>query len=183
VQVTVAVTTRVCEQVQAGLIDCGVVEDPLPPLDLDTIALAEDEVVLVARPESPLVARRRLRPEELTAERYLARPPSAAMEAVAKRMLGDAYPTLRRLELGTLEAVRAGAIAGLGFAAMPLVAVEADLREGRLARLDFPVHRRWIRAVRRKSNGGPALEEFWRELQAIAAGEGRAAFTSDLAGG
>ena len=47
-------------------------------------------------------------------------------------------------------------------------AIEADLREGRLVQLDFPVHTRWIRGVRRKSAAGPAVEEFWQELKALA---------------
>ena len=168
VQVTVEVTVRICEQVQAGLIDCGVVEDPLPALGLETLPICEDEVVLVARPDNPLAAGRDLTPSAFEGQRYLARHQMAAMEAVAREMLGPAYGRVRRLELGTLEAVRGGAIAGLGFAAMPRVSIEADLREGRLVQLDFPVHTRWIRGVRRKSAAGPAVEEFWQELKALA---------------
>src|ERR687887_2354136 len=37
VQVTVEVTVRICEQVQAGLIDVGLVEDPLPDLGLEEL--------------------------------------------------------------------------------------------------------------------------------------------------
>jgi DNA-binding transcriptional LysR family regulator len=122
----------------------------------------------VVSPESPLAGRKRLTAAAFEGQRYLARNQMAAMEAVAREMLGASYGQLRRLELGTLEAVRAGAIAGLGFAAMPVVAVAADLREGRLARLDFPAHRRWIRGVRRKSASGPAVEEFWKELKSAA---------------
>jgi DNA-binding transcriptional LysR family regulator len=168
VQVTVEVTVRICEQIQAGLIDCGVVEDPVPDLGLQTIALCEDQVVLVVKPDSPLAARRDLTPMAFEGQRYLARHPMAAMEAVAREMLGASYGAVRRLELGTLEAVRAGAIAGLGFAAMPLVSVEPDIREGRLARLAFPSYKRWIRGVRRKSTSSPAVEEFWKELMSSA---------------
>lgn len=169
VQVDVAVTVRICEQVQAGLLDCGVVEDPVPDLGLETVAMCEDQVVLVARPDNPLASRRPLSAAALEGARYLARSPDAAMEAVAREMLGDAYAAVRRLELGTLESVRAGAVAGLGFAAMPRVAVEADLLEGRLVELAYPSYRRWIRGVRRKGGGGPALEAFWREVTSQAA--------------
>ena len=168
VQVTVEVTVTICERVQAGLIDVGLVEDPLPNLGLDTLPICEDEVVMVVKPESPLAARHHLTPAAFEDERYLARHPMAAMEAVAREMLGASYGQVRRLELGTLEAVRAGAIAGLGFAAMPLVTVEADIQEGRLTQLDFPPYRRWIRGVRRKSSSGPAVEEFWKELNQLA---------------
>src|SRR5439155_7113245 len=101
VQVTVAVTVRICEQVQAGLIDCGVVEDPVPPLPLESIQLSEDELVVVMRPDHALVGRRGLEAGDLAGERYLARNPEAAVEAVAREMLGPVYAGVRRLELGT----------------------------------------------------------------------------------
>ena len=169
VQVTVDVTVSICERIQAGLIDCGLVEDPLPDLGLETLPICEDEVVMIVSPDSPLATRRDLTPSAFEGLRYLGRNPIAAMEAVSREMLGASYGRVRRLELGTLEAVRAGAIAGLGFAAMPRVSVEADIREGRLIQLDFPAYRRWIRGVRRKSASGPAVEEFWKELKDLAA--------------
>src|SRR5919201_1341460 len=79
VQVTVEVTVRICEQVQAGLIDVGLVEDPLPNLGLDTLPICEDEVVMVVNPESPLASRKNLTPAAFEGERYLARHPMAAM--------------------------------------------------------------------------------------------------------
>jgi DNA-binding transcriptional LysR family regulator len=55
-------------------------------------------------------------------------------------------------------------IAGLGYAALPVLAVETDLASGVLKRLPWPSSLRAIRAIRRRSEGGPTLEEFWRHL-------------------
>ncbi len=69
------------------------------------------------------------------------------------------------LNLGHPEYVRAAALAGLGYAALPLLAVKSDLELGFLIRLPVASTRRAIGATRRPSIGGPTLEEFWRFLE------------------
>ena len=53
-------------------------------------------------------------------------------------MLGDAYDRTDVLNLGHPEYVRAALIAGLGFAAMPRLAVEGDIASGVLKALPTP---------------------------------------------
>jgi len=60
--------------------------------------------------------------------------------------------------------VRAAALAGLGYAALPRLAVAADLASGTLKRLPGRSSFRAISAIRRRDHGGPALEEFWQLL-------------------
>jgi DNA-binding transcriptional LysR family regulator len=79
-------------------------------------------------------------------------------------MVGRAYDLSEVLNLGHPEYVRAAAIAGLGYAALPVLAVEADVAAGVLKRLAGPSSVREISAIRRRSDGGPTLEEFWRHL-------------------
>ena len=76
-------------------------------------------------------------------------------------MIGDAYDQVDVLNLGHPEYVRAAALAGLGYAALPLLAVAADLDAGVLKRLPVPSMLRAISAVAARAAGGPALEEFW----------------------
>lgn len=176
-QVTVASTGEVCELVSLGVVDVGVVEDPLPALPgegrqgggrsagrLVRRKLADDEVVLVGRPDHPLAGGKRLRPADLAGHRFLAREEGSALDAVARQMLGPAFGLVSRIELGALDAVRTGALAGLGFAVLPRVAVAAELAEDRLQVFDFPTHRRSIHAVRRRAEGAPTAEEFWAIL-------------------
>lgn len=166
-QVTVASTARVCEEIGTGILDAGCVEDPLPTgsaRSLLSVKVADDEVVLVARPDHPLTGYGRVRARDLAGHRFLAREEGTALDAVARTMLGPAYDHLSRLELGALDAVRSGALAGLGFAVLPKVAVADELADGRLRLLAFPLHRRAINAVRRRSGSSATVEAFWQVM-------------------
>lgn len=166
-QVTVASTKRICEEVELGILDAGCVEDPLPARSsgsLLSVKVAEDEVVLVARPDHPLARNGRVSVRDLADHRFLAREEGSALDAVARQMLGATYGQVSRLELGALDAVRSAVLAGIGFAVLPRVAVEEELSEGRLKVLRFPSHRRAIHAVRRRPDPSPTPQAFWQAL-------------------
>jgi DNA-binding transcriptional LysR family regulator len=150
-------------QVLAGAIDCGVIEGRTAP-DLVSSVLAYDELVLVVHKDHPLAQMRRVTPAQLAQHRYLGRGPSWSAEQNVREMVGEAYERSESMNLGHPEYVRAAAIAGLGYAALPVLAVEAELRSGVLVRLPGPTSKRAISAIRRPSAGGPTLEEFWLHL-------------------
>jgi DNA-binding transcriptional LysR family regulator len=162
VQLNVAVDTSaaISAQVLAGALDCGLIEGtPMPKLK--STVLAHDELIVVVHPDHPLARLRRVTPVQLSKYRYLGRGPTWSAEQTVRDMIGDAYDRSETMNLGHPEYVRAAALAGLGYAALPLLAVRPDLASGALARLPVPASRRAIRAVRRESSGGPTLEEFW----------------------
>jgi DNA-binding transcriptional LysR family regulator len=165
-QVVVGSTDRICEEVEFGILDLGCVEAPLPTGSVVSVEIAQDEVVMVARPDHPLARGDRIDPSQLTAHRLLAREPGSAIDAVGHHMLGPWFDLIPRLELGALEAVRSASLAGIGFAITPRVAVAEELADGRLVELGFPVHRRAIYAIRRPAELPPAAEEFWEVLTA-----------------
>ncbi|HEX9098197.1 MAG TPA: LysR family transcriptional regulator [Candidatus Dormibacteraeota bacterium] len=150
-------------QVSAGAIDCGVIEGRTAP-DLTTAVLAHDELILVAHKDHPLAHLRRVTAVQLSLHRYLGRGPSWSAEQNVREMVGEAYESSESMNLGHPEYVRAAAIAGLGYAALPVLAVEAELKSGVLVRLPGPSASRPITAIRRPSVGGPTLEEFWLHL-------------------
>jgi len=150
-------------QVLAGAIDCGVIEGR-SAADLVTSVLAHDELVLVVHKDHPLASLRRVTPAQLMRHRYLGRGPSWSAEQNVREMIGEAYERSESMNLGHPEYVRAAAMAGLGYAALPLLAVEAELKSGVLIRLPGPTSKRAITAIRRPSAGGPTLEEFWLHL-------------------
>jgi DNA-binding transcriptional LysR family regulator len=150
-------------QVLAGALDCALIEGEPNP-DLLAVVLAHDELILVAHRDHPLAALDRIALADLIQYRYLGRDPTSAAEQSAREMLGDAYGGSDALNLGHPEYVRAAVIAGLGYAALPRLAVEADLESGSLKRLPGPSTHRAICGVRRRAQGGPALEEFWQLL-------------------
>jgi DNA-binding transcriptional LysR family regulator len=85
-------------------------------------------------------------------------------ESNVREMIGDAYDRSEIMNLGHPEYVRAAALAGLGYAALPLQAVASDLEAGRLKRLPMASKVREIYAIRRTAEGGPTLEQFWTHL-------------------
>src|SRR5260221_13307181 len=161
--VTVEPSAAIGAQVLAGALDCAVIEtDPAP--ELMSAVLAHDELVLVAHRNHPLSRLDRVTPAQLAKYRYLGRGPAWTAEQTVRKMIGAAYDQSEVLNLGHPEYVRAAATAGLGYAVLPLLAVEADLKAGTLKRLPGPSSVRAINAIRRRSAGGPTLEEFWRHL-------------------
>jgi len=147
-------------QVLAGTLDCAILEGAPDPA-LVAFELTRDELVVVAHRDHPLAQLRRVASTDLAGHLYLGRGPEWSAEQTVREMLGEAYDRLEVLSLGHPEYVRAAAIAGLGFAALPKRAVAADVASGVLKRLPIPPSLRPITAVRRKGRGGPVQEAFW----------------------
>ena len=152
----------VASKVAGGILDCAIVEAETGIPGLVVHRLLEDEVVLVAAPGHPLTAEKEIGITQLARHRYLGREPGAALELLALDLLGAAYDSIPRMELGHLDAVRGAALAGLGYALLPRIAISREVAEGRLVELAVPPRRRWISLVRRPGAGAIALEEFWR---------------------
>lgn len=147
-------------RVVAGTIDCAIIEGA-PDAGLLAFELTRDELVIVAHRDHPVSKLRRITAADLSGHLYLGRGPEWSAEQTVRGMLGEAYDRVEVLNLGHPEYVRAAAIAGLGFAALPKRAVAADVASGLLKRLPIPPSMRPITAVRRKGRGGPAQEAFW----------------------
>ena len=161
--VTVEPSPEINNQVKAGALDCALIEGtPLP--DLVSVVLARDELVLVVHASHPLASLKRITGAHLAKYRYLGRGREWSAEAAVRTIIGDAYDRSPVLSLGHQEYVRAATLAGLGYSALPLLAVKADLASGVLKRLPVPTVERPICAIRRAAQGGPTLEEFWRYL-------------------
>jgi DNA-binding transcriptional LysR family regulator len=159
----VEATAEINRQVIAGTLDCGVIEGEPDP-QLLAVVLDHDELILVAHRDHPLTSLLRVTSADLAQHRYIGRVPSWAAERSVREILGEVYDHTDSLNLGHPEYVRAAVLAGLGYAALPRLAVEADLKSGSLKRLPGASSRRPIRAIRRRATGGPALEQFWELL-------------------
>lgn len=167
--VSVEPTSDINRHVTAGTVDCGLIEGEPNP-DLLSVVLAQDELILVARREHPLSSLAAVTPAQLAEYRYLRRGPTWSAEHRVREMLGEAYDRAEALNLGHPEYVRAAVIAGLGFAALPRLAVQSDIAAGVLKALPTPSIFRSISAMRRRARGGPVLEAFWEYLTGGAAG-------------
>src|SRR5579859_5679838 len=161
--VAVEPTADINRNVMAGTVDCALVEGEPDP-ELLSHVLAQDELILVAHRDHPLSALAKVAPEQLAEHRYLRRGPTWSAEHHVREMIGDAYDKAEVLNLGHPEYVRAAVIAGLGFAALPRLAVTSDIASGVLKALPTPSIFRSICAVRRRAKGGPVQEAFWEHL-------------------
>ncbi|MGA7910099.1 MAG: LysR substrate-binding domain-containing protein [Candidatus Dormiibacterota bacterium] len=162
-EVAIEPTSDINRHVVAGTVDCGLIEGEPDP-ELVSHVLAKDELILVARSDHPLFALPTVTPAQLADHRYLRRGPTWSAEHKVREMLGDAYDRAEALNLGHPEYVRAAAIAGLGFAALPRLAVAGDIASGVLKALPTPSIFRSISAIRRRARGGPVQEAFWDYL-------------------
>ncbi len=162
-RVTVEPSLDISTQVRAGALDCGLVEGAVQP-ELVAVAVAHDSLVMVVSANHPLAGMKHVTSAQLSRHRYLGRGREWGVETTVRSMIGDAYDNSEVMNLGHPEYVRAAALAGLGYAALPLLAVQDDLDAGLLKKLPIPSVERPIRAVRRAAQGGPTLEAFWKHL-------------------
>ena len=151
-------------------VDCALVEGPGTRQGLSELVVETDELVVVAAAGHPLAGHARVGPADLAAHRYLAREPGSGTEALAAGLLAPAYRAGPVLELGQVDAVRAAALAGLGYAVLPRAAINDDLAAGRLCRLATgrPALPRALTALRRPSSHSPSLDAFWAHLAGVA---------------
>ncbi|HLN60734.1 MAG TPA: LysR family transcriptional regulator [Symbiobacteriaceae bacterium] len=132
-------TADTLERVLKGEIDMAITPTPVSHPRLESIPLCQDPVVLVCSPE-----RRKTMPDPLPLEE-LSQVEMISFQAPSRfRTFVDSvleqhgvYPNIT-MEFDSHEAVRLMVEMGFGVAMVPLSAVQSDLDEGRLVRLNVP---------------------------------------------
>jgi DNA-binding transcriptional LysR family regulator len=115
--------------------DLGIGGRPLDPR-LDGLRFLDNEFVVIAGPEDPRARRELIAAEELQASTWLVREPgSGTGEVTAEFFAARGLTRPRTLTIGSDGAIRRCVETGLGIALQPRHAVERELDEGRLSRL------------------------------------------------
>lgn len=164
----------VIAQVRDHAIDLGFIEGPLVPADVRRRIIGTDQLLLVVPPQHPWASRRRsITARALATTQLVAREPGSGtrgfLESALRDALGEdteiASPTM---EFATATSVKEAVRANLGPAVLSSLAVESDLREGRLVAVPIAdlslvrkLHAVWTGSARLPA--GPA-----RDLLAIA---------------
>lgn len=118
-------SAEVVAAVQRLEVDLGLIEGPCHESGLNVLPWQQDALVIVAAAASPLSARPDL--SDLSAARWLLREPgSGTREAVEQALLPHLHHFARAMQLGSTEAIKQAAAAGLGVACLSRHAV-ADL--------------------------------------------------------
>ncbi|MFC4942058.1 LysR family transcriptional regulator [Pseudonocardia sp. GCM10023141] len=154
VNLVVRNSTEVAALVLSGAAGLGFVEGPDLPPGLDAVTVATDQLVLVVAPGHRWARRRGVDPAELAAVTLVAREPASGTRIVLDRALTAAVPDVPRpapaLELSATTPIRNAVLAGAGPAVLSGIAVQDDIRTGRLVRVRISGHldlRRELRGI------------------------------------
>jgi len=159
--------------VRAGVVDLGFVETTDRPAGLAARQIADDELVVVVAPTHPWAqAGRRVSVDDLATTPLVMRERGSGTRRALETLLDQrGIPELASpvLELPASAAVRAAIADGAGPGVLSLLAVDDDLRLGRLVRisLDGPPLMRPLTALRRP---GSTLSPAARSLLRVASG-------------
>ena len=125
------------------------------------------ELVAIAPPSHPLVGRRALTLSDLQHERFLLREQGSGTRLEAEHHFTQAgFSRQFSLELGSIEAIKEGVMAGWGIAILSHESVALEVANGDLALLDvqgFPLQRQWYLVSlkdRQLSLAARALQQF-----------------------
>lgn len=120
-----------------GVLDVAFTTEPDPRHPgLHTWTLATEQIRVLAHPDHPLASRRRVTPGDLAGEVVLHTEADCAYRQLFDRLLAEAgvRPEVA-IEFTSIEAIKQSALAGMGIAVLPEIAVETEVAQGRLALL------------------------------------------------
>ncbi|CAK7071315.1 MAG: HTH-type transcriptional activator CmpR [Kerstersia gyiorum] len=162
VEMRIGNTQEIVGAVLRREVDAGVIEGPCHADELEALPWLSDELVFVVAAHHPLAQSQTPCPlAELRKQRWLLRESgSGTREAVDNVLLPHLGNFDLALQLGSTEAIKQAAAAGLGIACLSRSAVQDLVDLGRLALLRTtlpPLHRQLYRIRHRSKQFSPAL--------------------------
>ncbi|WML42064.1 LysR family transcriptional regulator [Neobacillus sp. OS1-2] len=127
------------EHLIAGLLDVAFIMDTRKSGDsLEIESLIKEELLIVASSTHPLLEKSTAFPEDFEHETILLTETGCSYRTIFEDFFRSAgvYP-LNKIEFGSIEAIKQCVIAGLGIALLPKMAVETDLRMGRVKEIGW----------------------------------------------
>jgi len=133
---------------EANTLDLALTGWPPSQLAVQKAAIGEHPHIIVARPDHPHAAERKLAPAALVEETFLVRERGSGTRLLMERFFADARVAPRiGMEMGSNETIKQAVIAGLGIAFISAHTVAVELADRRLVVLDvvgLPVMRTWF---------------------------------------
>lgn len=124
-------------ELQEGLLDIAFIMDTSKPGDTLRIEyLIEEKIKMVVSPDHLLLAKSEISPKELENETFLLTESGCSYRTLLEDSFRsvEVYPK-NKFEFGSIEAIKQCVIAGLGIAVLPEMAVEEDIRLGKMKEL------------------------------------------------
>lgn len=170
-QLEVVNSASVLRAVQEGRAMIGFVESGSPPLGLESLVVARDELVVVVAADHGWARRRRLSASALVRESYLTRERDSGTRAVATAALAQRGITLTpALEAASTEILKRMITQG-GFSILSRLAIAEEQRAGLLAGItvrDLALSRDLLavrRRPRRDAGRSSTAQTFWEWLR------------------
>jgi len=164
VSINVTNQTAVVRQVIDNEVDMAIMGQPPDDPQLEATPFMENPLIIVAPPDHPLAARKRIPLKALETETFLIREPGSGTRGAMQRFFREHKLKLRTgMELGSLSSIKQGVQAGLGLGLLPRGAVETEVSLGRLVELrleDMPIERHWYVVMHKGKRLSIAAEEF-----------------------
>jgi DNA-binding transcriptional LysR family regulator len=133
---------------EANSLDLALTGWPPDQLAVEKAPVGDHPHVVIARPDHPLAARRRVPPAALGEQTFVVREPGSGTRLLMERLFAENRIAPRLgMEMGSNETIKQAVIAGLGIAFLSAHTVAAEITDGRLVVLDvvgLPVMRRWF---------------------------------------
>ncbi|MDF2935208.1 MAG: transcriptional regulator [Paenibacillaceae bacterium] len=153
------------ERIKSGEMDLVfMLQLPTEDKDLHIEPLVEERMTLIAPPGHPLEKADPVTPGDLKEEVMLYTEPGCTYRALFEHSLNacGVYPS-QGLEFWSIEAIKNCVISGLGLSFLPLITVENEIRQGRLAALawdDRPQRLVTQMASHKRKAVTPVMREF-----------------------
>ncbi|WP_430787629.1 LysR family transcriptional regulator [Virgibacillus flavescens] len=135
------------KQLKEGLLDLAFVTDLSDSSDtFESVHLAKESIIMVAAANHPILSKHEVTPADLENETLLLTETGCSYRTILEESFrsSDVFPS-NKIEFVSIEAIKQCVIAGLGIAILPAMAVEADLKTGKMEQLPWqkfttPIH-------------------------------------------
>ena len=166
IEIRLAVNNRhsVIEQLVANEVDLAIMGRS--PQTLDTIAepFAENPHVIIAAPDHPLAARRRIAEKVVAKETFIVREPGSGTRSAMQSFFQERRLSFAvGMEMASNETIKQAVMAGMGISFISRHTIDLELQTGRLVALDvrgLPVVRHWHIAHLTEKRLSPTAEAF-----------------------
>ncbi|MDV6244861.1 LysR family transcriptional regulator [Rhodococcus opacus] len=139
VRLSIGNSSEVMSMIESGRVDLGVVESPEVRPPLKSHPIGTDDLVVAVLPEHPWAQRgHKVLPEELASTGLLVREQGSGTRETLNRALAAAdLSTSASLELASNTALKSAALAGMGPAVLPAIALARELEIGSLVAVEL----------------------------------------------
>jgi len=169
----IADTKEITQYVFQDNVEFGIIGAKLNHPSLHYEKYEEDEIIVVAPPDHPLVRKKRVNLEELLKEPWIIREEGSGTQMAVEKALRKKGKSLKQfnvvMETGSTSSVKEGVKAKLGLAFISEKAIGEEVRQGFLSRIDVegiePIFRQIYIVSHRGRTLSPIGMEFLRFLK------------------